>query len=457
MNVIEKAEEIVLGTILSIPEFQESIITELKQEWFTIEANKIIFSKIKELYEKGSGIDILTITHSLDKKEAEKTGGAYYVSKLTSHIGSGTNYMEHIRILQDNYMRTNLIRVCQEEVVRLADRTHDIEETNLKLTMTLERLFLIQSGDSILINELIKKRLDVYDTIKPGELLGLPTGHSKLDKITNGFQPGDLIILAARPSMGKTAMSLLFARRTVLDGNKAQYYSLEMPSFRLADRIISLETNIDSNKLQSGKLKDWEWSKLTNMLGGFVDAPLLINDEAGLTVEQIWSYSLKELSKGAISMIIVDFLQLVEHSGGGASTNDKVGHVSKRLKALAKKCNCPIIVLSQLSRAVEQRAGDKRPQLSDLRDSGNIEQDADVVMFLHRPEYYGINEDSEGNSTKNLIEIIVAKNRNGPLGTTHSYKSDDWSYIGEMPKEELDSFVEMPYNSQAGLEPNLEF
>lgn len=452
MTVIEKAEEILLGTILSIQEFQEIIISELNKDLFTIHANKIVFGCIKNLQEKGSGIDILTVTHGLSKQESEEVGGAYYVSKLTSKVGTGTNYMESVMILKEHYIRTNLVKIFNEEIVRLTDRTHDIQETQINVNNTLDNLFNISSGDNTQIYEIINNRLDAYSNVQPGKLLGLTTGHSKLDKITNGWQSGDLIIVAARPSMGKTAFSLLFAKRAALEDKKVVYFSLEMPKERIGDRIISLEVNINSNRLQSGSIEDYEWEQLSNKLGHFVNMPLFINDESGLTVEQIKASALKELSKGEIGLIVVDYLQLINHSGGGGSTNDKVGYISKNLKGLAKKCNCPVIALAQLSRAVEQRGGDRRPQLSDLRDSGNIEQDADIVMFLHRPEYYGITEDSEGNSVINLIDMIIAKNRNGALGSTSSYKSDDWSYIGELSKEELDSF-EVPFNNSAGIEP----
>ena len=452
MTVIEKAEEILLGTILSVQEFQEIIISELNKDLFTIYANKIVFGCIKNLQEKGSGIDILTVTNGLSKQESEEIGGAYYVSKLTSNVGTGTNYIESVMILKEHYIRTNLVTVFNEEIVRLTDRTHDIEETNIKIIKTLENLFNISTGDNTQIYDIISKRLDNYSTIEPGKLLGLNTGHSKLNKITNGWQAGDLIILAARPSMGKTAISLLFAKYPALEGKKVLYFSLEMPKERLADRIISLETNINSNKLQAGKIEDYEWEQLDIKTGKFRNIPLLINDDSGLTIEQIKASSLKEMTKGDIDLILVDYIQLVNYTGN-SSPNVEVGHISKNLKGIAKKCNCPVIGLGQLSRDVEKRGGDKRPVLSDLRDSGTLEQDADVVMFLYRPEYYGYTEDENQESVTNLIEIDIKKNRNGALGSTSFYKNEDWSYIGELPFEEYNSF-DMPFSVSEGIRPD---
>jgi len=453
--MIDKTEKILLGTILAIPEYQEQVISEMDSNLFTTHVNKLVYNCIKNLYTKGHKIDLLTVVNAFSKTELEEIGGAYYIASLTSEVASGYNYDEHIRILKENYIRTHLITLFNEEIVKLSDRSNDIQETNIKVTTTLEDLFNIASGDTTHIYEVVKKRLETYESVEPGKLLGKNTGHSKLNKITNGWQSGDLIILAARPSMGKTAISLLFAKNAALEGEKVLYFSLEMQKERLVDRAISLETNINSNNLQAGNLESYQWDSLLNKSGNFAKIPIIINDDSGLTVEQIRASSLKELSKGKIGLIIVDYLQLINHSGGGNSTNDKVGHISKNLKGLAKKCDCPVIALAQLSRAVEQRSGDKRPILSDLRDSGNIEQDADVVMFLHRPEYYGIHEDYEGQSVINLIDVIIAKNRNGALGSTSFYKNTEWSYIGELPFEELNSLSSsMPFDYTEGIEPN---
>ena len=445
--MIDKTESILLGTIISIPEYQDIIISELITEYFSKKNNQIVFKAIKKIHQNGDKIDLLTVGAAFSNPELEQIGGAYYISSLTSHVASGANYEAHIRILKENYIRTNLIKTFSEEINRLIDRTYDIQETQLNVTAKLDDLFNINSDEVTNIFEVMTNRLDDYSNNQNLSLLGLSTGHSKLNKITNGWQPGDLIILAARPSMGKTAISLMFAKFPALNGKNVLYFSLEMQKERIADRLISLETNINSLNLQSGKIKENEWGRLDEDTFKYKNANLYIDDRSGLTIEEIRATCLKFNTKKEIDLIVIDYLQLIKHSGGGNTTNDKVGHISKNCKELAKKCKCPVMALSQLSRAVESRTGDKRPQLSDLRDSGSIEQDADIIMFLYRPEYYGFTEDSEGNNVINLIETIVAKNRNGPLGSTYWHKTDDWSYIGEISKNELDSF-DIPFNDE---------
>lgn len=448
--MIEKTEQIVLGTIIAFKDYQDIMISELHEKYFSLESHKLIFGCISKLYSKGTKIDLLTINAALSKDELKKMGGIAYISSLTS-IVSGINTDKHIRIVKQEYIRRNLVTLFTDQLTKLAERTHDIADTQIEVSNSLDDLFNVSTDDMANMFDIIGERLNNYSDVQPGKLLGIETGHSKLNKITNGWQAGDLIILAARPSMGKTAVSLLFAKYPALNKKKVVYFSLEMPKERIADRIISLETNIDSSKLQSGRIEDYQWEQLDIHTMKYSGTELLINDESGLTIEQIKASSLKELSKGKIALILVDYIQLIRFSGN-SNPNVETGHISKNLKSLAKKCNCPIIALSQLNRDVEKRPS-KRPILSDLRDSGTLEQDADVVIFLYRPEYYGYVEDQNGNSIKNIIEADVKKNRNGALGSTNFYKNEDWSYIGEMSKEELDSF-EIPFNTMEGIEHN---
>jgi replicative DNA helicase len=255
-----------------------------------------------------------------------------------------------------------------------------------------------------------------------------------LNKVTGGWQPGDLILLAARPSMGKTAVSLLFAKFPAIAQNKTiLYFSLEMPEKRLADRIMSLETTINSQQLQTNSLNSSEWSALFDVCDKYYSANFLINDKSGLTVEEIKNFSIIESRKQKVDLIIIDYIGLIKHSLREAkSTNEQLTHISKNLKQLAKKLEIPVIALSQLNRSVDSRSGDKRPFLSDLRDSGALEQDADLVLFLYRNEYYF----PDNFETKNQIEVIAAKNRNGEIGTTFLYKNDNWSYLSDKPYDE---------------------
>lgn len=456
MNEIEKAEKIILGTVLSIPEYQDRILSDLKPIYFYNDTNQLICKKLLDMQKAGGKIDILTVTNSFDKKTLEKIGGAYYISSLTNCVASGFNSDAHIKIIKEGYIRRSLVKLFTREIQKLTDKTIDIHETYVNVTNKVEELFLMPSNDFKDITDVIECRLDDYEKASKSDskLIGLNTGHSKLNKITNGWQPGDMIILAARPSMGKTAISLYFAKSPAKEGKTVLYFSLEMPAERLIDRIISTDTQIDSIRLQSGKIEDYEWEQLT-IKTCYDKNTMVIDDDAGLTIEDIKHKSLTFSAKKDIDFIIIDYLQLIKHSGGGGTTNDKVGHISKEIKGLAKKLNCPVMALSQLNRSVEQRNGDKRPIMSDLRDSGNIEQDADVIMMLYRPEYYGFLEDGENNSLENQIEINVSKNRNGSLGVTEFYKNENWSYIGEMPIDENENIINsMPDFLGDGIQPN---
>ena len=452
--MIEKTEKVIIGTILSIPEFQEQIINQVNVDLFSFRLNRLVFECALNLYENNSKIDLLTVNHNFSKQEIEEFqpfgGVAYYISACTSLVASGVHFEDHIKILKDNFIRTNLVILYTQEIQKLTDRTHDIVDTQSNVESKMADLFNLKSDNFRHAYDIIVTRIEEYEqAAQGGGIIGVETGHSKLDKITSGWQPGDLIILAARPSMGKTAISLLFAKYPALKGEAVLYFSLEMAAERLIDRLVSLETGIDSQRLQAGKLEDHEWEQVDNQTCKYKNSKLHIDDEGGLTIEDIRQRSLKHSMNEPITMIIIDYMQLIVPSGGGQSTNDKIGYISRNCKELAKKLKCPVIALSQLNRGVDHRSGDKRPALSDLRDSGNIEQDADVVAFLYRADYYGFKEDSDGNDCTNFIEIDIKKHRNGPLGTTGWYKNDDWSYIDEQPKNISDVF-----DVGEGIEPD---
>lgn len=453
MQDIEKAEKIILGTVLSMQEYQERILSDLKPCYFYNENNVMLCDKLLEMQHKGIKIDILTTVNYFSKQDLEKIGGAYHISSLTNNVASGYNYDAHIKIIKEAYIRRSLVKLFTKEIQNLTDRTRDIHDTYVKVLNEIEQLFSMPSNSFKDVADIIEKRLDDYEQASRSvkTLIGLNTGHSKLNKITNGWQAGDMIVLAARPAMGKTAISLYFAKCPAKEGKTVLYFSLEMAAERLIDRVISTDTNIDSIRLQSGKMEDSEWEKLS-IMPNYERNKLVIDDDSGLTIEDIKHKALSFSAKNKIDLIIVDYLQLIEFSKGGGTTNDKVGHISKQIKALAKKLKCPVMALSQLSRDVEKRSGYKRPVMSDLRDSGNIEQDADVIMMLYRPEYY-FDESAFEEDIKDLIEVNVLKNRNGSLGLTEFYKNENWSYIGEIPFGEAES-LEMPWSIEKGIEPN---
>lgn len=445
MNDINEIEKIILGTIMAIPDLQDKILLSISPDLFTSLQNKSICKSMFDLRKEKSKIDIITITQSFSKDELQSIGGAYYISSLTSKVASGYGWESHILLLKENYIRTQLINLFSKEINNLTNKLNDIQDTYTNVKTNIDKMFEFSAKDFTHISEIMEERINDYEraSLNDSSVIGINTGHSSINSITSGWQNGDLIILAARPSMGKTALSLFFAKHTAFNNENVLYFSLEMPARRLSDRLLSLLINVNSQKLQSGKMDDYEWDKLSNLWLKYKDANLYINDESSLSVEDIYHACIVKSSDIKIGLIIIDYLQLIKPPLGNASTNDKIGYVSRTLKEIAKKIDCPVIVLSQLSREVERRPN-KRPILSDLRDSGNIEQDADIVMFAYRPEYYGYNEDLEGNDTRNLIELIFAKNRNGETGYTNMYKNADWSYIGEFRYEEYKSF-NMPF------------
>ncbi len=441
-------EEIILGSILIDRTCFDIVQGQIKPEMFYIDANCKIFESMLDLYRKGMCIDLITVTNRLrEKKQLENIGGAYYVSKLSTGIGSPAHLDTHIKILIQEYIKRQMVILFQTGLNELENESNDIADIYGTFSSKLDNLFDVKHNDIKQIGNIINDRLSEVEKIKPGKILGVDTGHKELNKLTSGFQAGDLIILAARPSMGKTAISLLFAKSPIfLQNKRVLYFSIEMPAKRLADRIMSIETGINSNSIQNNQLNQAEWSSLYDISDRYNSANLFINEES-LTVEEIRAIATIESRKKGVDLIIVDYLQLIKFSlKGNKNTNDQVTHISKSLKQIAKKLNVPLIALSQLSRAVETRSGDKRPQLSDLRDSGAIEQDADLVAFLYRPEYYF--NCGENDEYKNIIEFIIAKHRNGALAITNFYKNDTWSYLSDTPHGQ-----EMPFNFSEGIEP----
>ena len=438
-------ENTILGIILSFKDYQQHIISMLTEELFC-PINKIIFRTIVRLNNNGRNIDLLTLTKSLTKDELNAVGGAYYITQLTSSIGSGSYYEDYVRQLKEDYIRSKMIERFQFEINQLTDNLNDISESYQRVNAELEKLFTISDNNLTNVCDIIQNRLTEISNIEKNKLLGVNTGHSILNKITGGWQVCDFIVIASRPSMGKTALALYFAKYAVLDYHKVLFFSLEMSKERLIDRILSYDTQINSRDIINGNIKDCEWEKLENMsLEKYVDKQFLIDDTRGQTMEQITATCFKEMSISKIGLIIIDYIQLIRYSIKSGTTNDQVAHISASLKTLAGKMKCPVIALSQLSRDVEKRQGDKRPQLSDLRDSGALEQDADIVIFPHRLEYYGITEDYEGKPTHNVIDLVIRKHRNGDIGETKMYKNDEWSYLGELSYDEFDS-LEIPFN-----------
>ncbi len=416
-------EEAVLGAMMLEQDALTNIIDILKEGVFYKEAHQKIFAVISHLFAESLPVDILTVTNELQKRgQLEIVGGAYYISQLTNRVASAANIEYHARIVIQKYIQRELIRISSDIIKESYEDSQDIfdildkaekelfnvSETNLRRSY---------SDMQSLIKDSIKRIESAKD--KDGHITGVPTGFSDLDRVTAGWQPADLVVLAARPGMGKTAFVLSLARNVAVQFQRpTAIFSLEMTGVQLVTRLIASETEIAAEKLKRGQLTEDEWKHLNERIAGLTTAPLFIDDTPALTIFELRAKCRRLKSQHDIQLVIIDYLQLMSGSGDNKGNREQeISTISRSLKSLAKELNIPIIALSQLSRAVETRGGTKRPILSDLRESGAIEQDADMVLFIYRPEYYEIMEDGEGNSTERMAELIVAKHRNGALDT----------------------------------------
>ena len=417
-------EEAVLGAIMLDKDALPTVIDILSKESFYRDAHVLIYKAMMGLFSDTQPIDLLTVTEQLRSMgKLDEAGGPVYLIELTNRVASSANIEYHARIIAQKHIQRELIRVSNEVIRDAYEDTTDV--FNL-LDKAEKGLFDITqnnlSRNYESMQTLARRALEQMEALKDREegLTGVPTGFVKLDRLTSGWQPSDLIIMAARPGMGKTSLVLALARNAAMDyGRGIAIFSLEMSNVQLVQRLISLEAEISGEKMRSGKLEDYEWQQMNTAIEKLSTAPIYIDDTAGINIFELRAKCRRMKMQHDISMVIIDYLQLM--SGGGdnqkGNREQEVSAISRSLKALAKELSVPVIALSQLSRAVETRGGNKKPQLSDLRESGSIEQDADMVAFIYRPEYYGIEEDEEGQSLKGVGELIVAKNRHGAQET----------------------------------------
>lgn len=418
-------EEAVLGALMLEKDALSAVIDILKPDVFYKDAHQKIFEAIQVLFQKSSPIDILTVTSQLRQQgDLEMIGGAYYITELTNRVASAANIEYHARIISQKFIQRELIRISTEIISNAYEDTTDIFDL---LDHAEKNLFDIAQNnlrrDSRKMDDIIRESLENLEAIKDkvDGLTGVASGFTELDRITSGWQPSDLVIIAARPAMGKTAFVLSCARNAAVQfGKPVVFFSLEMSSVQLVNRLISGETEIEQEKIRKGHLAEWEWQKLHSKIGKLTEAPLFIDDTPALNIFEFRAKCRRLKAQYDIQMIIIDYLQLMhgKSDGKGGNREQEIGSISRALKSVAKELNVPVIALSQLSRAVENRpGGNKKPMLSDLRESGSIEQDADMVLFLYRPEYYGLTEDENGHSNIGMGEVIVAKHRNGETGT----------------------------------------
>ncbi len=437
----KELEEAVLGAIMLEKSAFDNVIEILKPECFYVDSHQRIFRAFQSLAQKSTPIDILTVVEELKlKEELDTVGGAYAITKLTNTVVSTANIEAHARIVLQKFIQRELIRISGEIIGDAYEDSTDVfdllDESETKM-FNITNNYLKKNYEDI--GNVLAKTINRIDEMrtKKEDISGVPSGFASLDRVTYGWQPTDLIIIAARPSVGKTALALNLARNAALSPTKPTavgVFSLEMSAAQLVQRILSAESEIALEKINRGKLEDYEYQQLhTKGIKKLEQAPIFIDDTAALNIFEFRAKARRLVNKHKVGLIIIDYLQLMSGTNEkGGNREQEISNISRNLKALAKELGIPIIALSQLSRAVETRKESKMPQLSDLRESGAIEQDADMVMFIYRPEYYENMANEMGESTRGETHIRIAKHRNGSLeniklrALLHIQKFEEW-------------------------------
>ena len=424
----KELEEAVLGAVMLEKNAFDVVVEILKPECFYVEAHQRIFRSMQGLQQKNSPIDLLTVVEELKfREELDLVGGPFYVTKLTNAVVSSANIEIHSRIILQKFIQRELIKISGEIIGDAYEDSTDVFEL---LDLAESKLFEITNNhlkrDYASIDTVLVKTIQRIEDLRTrqDEITGVPSGFESMDKVTYGWQASDLIILAARPSVGKTAFALNLARNAALHPTKPTavgFFSLEMSASQLVQRILSAESEIWLEKISRGRLEDYEMKQLYKKgIDRLASAPIHIDDTAALNIFELRAKCRRLKNKHNVGLIIIDYLQLMSGTGENRNSNreQEISRISRDLKGLAKELQVPIIALSQLSREVEKRKeGNKMPQLSDLRESGAIEQDADMVMFLYRPEYHDITTNEMGESNQGDTDVRIAKHRNGQLET----------------------------------------
>ncbi|WP_188066669.1 replicative DNA helicase [Brevibacillus brevis] len=448
------AEQSVLGAIFLAKDALETASEILQPDDFYKTAHQRIFAAMVDLYDKGEPVDIVTVTAELqDKKLLDEVGGVTYLTELSSAVPTAANIEYYANIVLEKSGLRRIIKAA----TKIATDGYDADSSQELLAVAEQRFSELnergnRGNDFAPIRNIL---VEAYDQIyllstRKTDITGVPSGYRDLDELTGGFQKSDLIILAARPSVGKTALGLNVAQNVAHAGEPVAVFSLEMAASQLVQRMICAEGLIDAQKLKVGGLEEDDWEKLTKAIGLLGNAPIYIDDTPGVTVHDIRTKCRKLKKQKGLGLILIDYLQLI-YSKSKANRQEQVSEISKALKNLARELEVPVIALSQLSRSVEQRQ-DKRPMLSDIRESGSIEQDADIVAFLYRDDYY--NKESE---QKNIVEVNIAKHRNGPTGTVELAFLKEFNKfvdltprqlsIADVPQEVEDDEEDKPWRS----------
>jgi replicative DNA helicase len=450
-------EEAVLGALMLAKEPVNDVIDILQPESFYKEGHQKIYAAIKDLFASSNPIDILTVTQQLRQKgELDEVGGPYYISQLTNRVASTANTENHARIISQKHILRELIKISSNVIQKAYDETTDVFDL---LDEAEASLFKVAEGNirknyDMMADLVLQATREIEAAMQREDgLSGVPTGFTELDKVTSGWQRSDMIVLAARPGMGKTAFVLSMARNVAVKYNNAcAVFSLEMSSLQLVNRLISGEAEIPAEDIRKGNFTRDKFNQLFERTKKLAQAPLFIDDTPALSVFELRAKCRRLKAQHDIQIIVIDYLQLMTAGGNGGNRQEEISTISRSIKEIAKELNVPIIALSQLSRSVETRGGDKRPMLSDLRESGAIEQDADIVCFIYRPEYYQLEQWPDNTPCAGQAEIIIAKHRNGSLEDVRL------KFIGKFAKfDNLDTFNMDDYPASSGMKPARDF
>tara|TARA_B100001758_G_C18416716_1_gene620653 strand:+ start:1817 stop:3301 length:1485 start_codon:yes stop_codon:yes gene_type:complete len=444
-------EQAVLGALMIDNESLSETIDSLKSEYFYAPKHQQIFQAITNLFNNTQPVDILTVSEELKRLESfDNVGGLSYISELTNNVASSSNTEFHARIIAEKFIKRSLINISRKISTDAFDDAIDIFDllNNAEADLfTVTEGTLRKSYDKM--STLIKGALDNIEILRNKEdgLSGVPSGFTNLDRVTSGWQKSDLVICAARPGMGKTAFALSMARNIAVNHNTPiGFFSLEMSSEQLVNRLIASEAELGASKLRKGDLADHEMVQLHEKIKHLSEAPIFIDDTPGLTVFELRAKARRLVKNHAVGIIMIDYLQLMHAGGNPGNREQEISTISRSLKGIAKELQIPVIALSQVNRGVENRTGvgSKRPMLSDLRESGAIEQDADIVTFIYRPEYYKIYEWDNGDDSRGQGELIIAKHRNGSL------KNVRLKFTAEFAKfSDLDYFDGSDFDNEA--------
>ncbi|MEG6617253.1 replicative DNA helicase [Peptococcaceae bacterium 1198_IL3148] len=432
------AEQSVLGAMLLNKEAIYKVMEILKPEDFYRDSHKVIYEAILSLNDKNEPVDMITVSEELRQKGAlEQAGGVSYVATLASLVPTAANVEHYANIVEEKSLLRTLIQLSNRVTTMGYEGSKDVQELLDQVEQSLAELTNRRSSSGFdAVSDILLQTIEQIEKIQnnKGQLTGIPTGFIDLDKVTTGFQKSDLIILAARPSMGKTAMALNYALSAATKGKTpTAIFSLEMSKDQLVQRMLCAEAMVDQQKVRTGMLdaKDWE---MLNVAAGFLaNAPIYIDDTAAISINELKAKCRRLQAEKGLGLVLIDYLQLMQGSRRTESRQQEIAEISRSLKGLAKELNVTVIALSQLSRAVEQRQ-DKRPIMSDLRESGSIEQDADIVMFIYRDDYY--NPESED---QNVAELIIAKQRNGPVGTVKLAFLKEFTKFVDLSRDNIDN------------------